>query len=114
MKFVRNILKSSLTRSGLGHRQPLCRFCQPPLARLGIRQSQRGQGYTDPTSFVTPSATSSVEVAITILLGLFAGANSRPETYPKDLYPQCGGGPVGGRRRGHVQTGVLTQEKPNT
>lgn len=30
--------------------------------------------YTDPTSFVTPEATNSVEVAITILLGLFAGA----------------------------------------
>lgn len=66
--------------------------------------------YNDPASFVTPSATNSVEVAITILLGLFAGAIPGLKKIPRTFIRSAASAllVVGGAAT--FKLGFLTQE----
>ena len=73
MKRMRNFLKSTATLLLLSTIS-LCAVLAGPDS-LGAAIDGLGVvNYGDPASFVTPEATNSVEVAITVLLGLFAGA----------------------------------------
>ncbi|MFN0012980.1 MAG: hypothetical protein ACKVU2_00400 [Saprospiraceae bacterium] len=73
MKLLSNIFKSTLTLVALTT-VGLCAVFAGPDSLGAAIDSLGVVSYTDPASFVTPAATDSVEVAITILLGLFAGA----------------------------------------
>ncbi len=75
-------LKISLSTALLVLVGSVCTFAGPD--SLGSAIDSLGVvNFDDPTSFVTPSATNSVEVAITILLGLFAGAIPGLRRIPK-------------------------------
>jgi len=73
MKLLSNIFKCTLTLVALTT-VGLCAVFAGPDSLGAAIDSLGVVSYTDPASFVTPAATDSVEVAITILLGLFAGA----------------------------------------
>lgn len=73
MKFMRNYLKSTFTLLMLAT-VGVCSLFAGPDSLGAVVDSLGVVDYADPTSFVTPDATNAVEVAITILLGLFAGA----------------------------------------
>ena len=102
MKFVRNILKSTLTLAVLATVSLCAVFAGPD--SLGV------VSYTDPTSFVTPSATSSVEVAITILLGLFAGAIPGLKRIPKTFIRSAAAALLVAGGAATFKLGFLTQE----
>lgn len=82
MKFFRNILKFSATALLFVLVSVTSVFAGPDSLGAAF-DSLAVVNYTDPGSFVTPSATNSVEVAITILIGLFAGAIPGLKSIPK-------------------------------
>jgi len=81
-KFMHNILKCSATLLVLATVSVVSAFAGPDSLGAAI-DSLAIVNYNDPTSFVTPSATDGVEVAVTILLGLFAGAIPGLKSIPK-------------------------------
>ena len=110
MKFVRNILKSSLTLVVLATVSLCAVFAGGPDTLGAAIDSLGVVNATDPASFVTPSATNTVEVAITILLGLFAGAIPGLRSIPKTFIRTAAAGllVVGGAAT--FKLGFLTQE----
>ena len=82
MKPFRKILKSTLCLAALSV-LGLCSVYAGPDSLGAAIDSLGLVNYSDPASFVSPAATNSVEVAITILLGLFAGAIPGLRRIPK-------------------------------
>ncbi|MBK9338802.1 MAG: hypothetical protein IPM98_20620 [Lewinellaceae bacterium] len=109
MKPIRNFLKSALTLLVLTTLSLSAAFAGPD--SLGAVFDSLGVvSYTDPTSFVTPSATDSVEVAITILLGLFAGAVPGLKRIPKTFIRSAAAALLVAGGAATFKLGFLTQE----
>lgn len=110
MKFVRNILKCTLTLLAFATVGLCVAFAGGPDTLGAAFDSLGVVSYTDPTSFVTPSATSSVEVAITILLGLFAGAIPGLKRIPKTFIRSAAAALLVAGGAATFKLGFLTQE----
>lgn len=82
MKLFRNILKFSVTALLFTCVSIISAFAGPDSLGAAF-DSLSIVNYADPVSFVTPEATNNVEVAVTILLGLFAGVIPGLKSIPK-------------------------------
>lgn len=109
MKLFRNILKSTLTLVAL-MAVGLCAVFAGPDSLGAAMDSLGVVSYTDPASFVTPSATDSVEVAITILLGLFAGAIPGLKRIPQKFIRSAAAALLVAGGAATFKMGFLTQE----
>ncbi len=110
MKNMHKFLKITLALALLVIANTVAVFAGGPDTLGTVIDSLGVVSYTDPTSFVTPAATNSVEVAITILLGLFAGVIPGLKRIPRTFIRTAAAGllVVGGAAT--FKLGFLTQE----
>lgn len=110
MKCMHKFFKISLALCLFGIVNAVAVFAGGPDSLGAVIDSLGVVSYTDPGSFVTPSATNSVEVAITILLGLFAGVIPGLKRIPRTFIRTAASAllVVGGAAT--FKIGFLTQE----